>query len=40
MYGPQGTGKTMVVRAVVHETQSLLFDLSPANIDGKYNDSK
>lgn len=40
MYGPQGTGKTMVVRAVVHETQSLLFDLSPANIYGKYNDSK
>jgi len=35
-YGPAGTGKTLVVRSVVHETNSILFDLSPACIDGKY----
>jgi IQ and AAA domain-containing protein len=35
-YGPAGTGKTLVVRAVVAETNSILFDLSPINIDGKY----
>lgn len=35
-YGPQGTGKTLVVRACVHETNSIFFDLSPINIDGKY----
>ena len=35
-YGPSGTGKTLVVRACVHETNSILFDMSPINIDGKY----
>ena len=35
-YGPPGTGKTLVVRACVHETNSIFFDLSPNNIDGKY----
>jgi len=35
-YGPQGTGKTLVVRACVHETNSIFFDLSPINIEGKY----
>jgi SpoVK/Ycf46/Vps4 family AAA+-type ATPase len=39
-YGPQGTGKTLVVRACVHETNSIFFDLSPINIDEKYTDSK
>jgi len=39
-YGPQGTGKTMVVRAVASETKSLLLDLSPSNIDGKYNENR
>lgn len=35
-YGPPGTGKTLVVRACVHETNSLFFDLSPISIEGKY----
>jgi SpoVK/Ycf46/Vps4 family AAA+-type ATPase len=39
-YGPPGTGKTLVVRACVAETQSILFDLSPINIDGKYTAKK
>ena len=28
-YGPNGTGKTMMVRAIAHETRSVVFDLSP-----------
>ena len=39
-YGPAGTGKTLVVRAIVHETNSIFFDMSPINIDGKYADKK
>jgi SpoVK/Ycf46/Vps4 family AAA+-type ATPase len=39
-YGPQGTGKTLVIRAIVHETNSILFDLSPINIDGKFTEKK
>jgi len=39
-YGPQGTGKTLVIRAIVHETNSVLFDLSPINIDGKFTEKK
>lgn len=39
-YGPPGTGKTMMVRACAWETNSLVFDLSPANIDGKYGGKK
>ena len=39
-YGPSGSGKSLVVRACVHETNSILFDLSPQNIDGKYTESK
>ena len=39
-YGPEGTGKTLVVRACVTETNSILFDLSPASIDGKYGGKK
>jgi len=35
-YGPAGTGKTMMVRAIASETNALLFDLSPANIENKY----
>ena len=38
-YGPAGTGKTMIVRACATESNSLLFDISPANIDGKYADA-
>lgn len=32
-YGPAGTGKTQVVRACTTETNSILFDLSPNNIE-------
>lgn len=39
-YGPAGTGKTLVVRACVSETNSIFFDLSPINIDGKYSGVK
>lgn len=28
-YGPAGTGKTLVVRAIAHETKSIVFDMSP-----------
>ena len=34
--GPHGSGKNMLVHAVCTETGSVLFDLSPANIVGKY----
>lgn len=39
-YGPSGTGKTMIVRACVTETNSTFFDLSPYNIEGKYSQKK
>ena len=39
-YGPSGTGKTMIVRACLTETNSLLIDMSPNNIDGKYSAKK
>jgi len=39
-YGPTGTGKTQIVRAIATETKSLVFDLSPCNIDGQFNGSK
>ena len=39
-YGPPGTGKTLVTRAVVHETASMIFDLSPHSIRGKYSEKK
>jgi SpoVK/Ycf46/Vps4 family AAA+-type ATPase len=35
-YGPAGTGKSLVTRACVDETNSIFFDLSPINIDGIY----
>lgn len=28
-YGPPGSGKSMVVRAIAYETNSMVFDLSP-----------
>ena len=39
-YGPTGTGKTQIVRAIATETKSIVFDLSPCNIDGQFNASK
>lgn len=35
-YGPAGTGKTQVVRAIAEETKSIVFDLSPLNIEGQF----
>ena len=34
--GPRQTGKKMLVHAICTETAANLFDLSPANIAGKY----
>lgn len=34
--GPHGSGKKMLVHAVCTEIGGVLFDLSPANIVGKY----
>jgi len=28
-YGPAGSGKTLVVRAIAAETRSIIFDMSP-----------
>ena len=28
-YGPPGSGKTLMVRAIAHETRSLVFEISP-----------
>lgn len=32
-YGPAGSGKSLAVRAAVHETNSIFFDISPQNIE-------
>lgn len=39
-YGPAGTGKTLVVRAVATETRAVLFDLSPISIEGCFTQDK
>ena len=40
-YGPAGTGKSLVVRAIASETRSVIFDLSPVSIEGVFaNDRK
>lgn len=36
LYGPSGTGKTLLANAVAHEAGATLFDLSPASTQGKY----
>jgi hypothetical protein len=36
IYGPQGSGKTMLVHAIAHESKASLFDLSPKILAGKY----
>ena len=35
-YGPAGTGKSLVVRAIASETRSVIFDLSPVSIEGVF----
>jgi len=36
-YGPAGTGKTQIVRAVATETRSILYDISPMVIKDCFN---
>ena len=35
-YGPAGTGKSLVVRAIASETRSVIFDISPLSIEGVF----
>ena len=37
-FGPQGSGKTMMVRALQSQCAALVLDLSPSNILEKYSD--
>ena len=39
-YGPAGTGKTQVVRAIATETRSVIYDLSPLSIEGVFNNPR
>jgi len=39
-YGPAGTGKTLVVRAIAYETRSIVYDLSPLSIETVYAQDK
>ena len=36
-YGPSGTGKSLIVRSIATETRSVIFDISPLNIEGVFN---
>lgn len=36
LYGPKGSGKSMLARAIATETGATFFDLSPSVIDGKF----
>lgn len=40
LYGPKGSGKTMIARAIARETGATFFDLSPSAIEGKHNQGK
>jgi len=40
LYGPKGTGKSMLARAIAAETGATFFDLSPAVIEGKSTQGK
>merc|ERR1719362_1205761 len=39
-YGPAGTGKSLVVRAIASETRSVIFDISPLSIEGEFANEK
>ena len=39
-YGPTGTGKSQVIRAIATETRSVIYDLSPYTIADTYNSGK
>merc|ERR1719478_483331 len=36
LYGPQGSGKTMLVQAVASSTGALFLNLSPNNLEGRF----
>merc|ERR1712100_680739 len=40
LYGPPGSGKTMLAQAVAYHTGAMFLDLSPKNLVGKYEGSK
>ena len=40
LYGPEGSGKTMLAQAVATQTHALFLDLSPRNLQGKFESSK
>merc|ERR550514_2593482 len=40
LYGPKGTGKSMLARAIATETGATFFDISPSVIEGKYTHAK
>merc|ERR1712060_334569 len=40
LYGPKGSGKSMLARAIATETGATFFDLSPAVIEGKSTQGK
>ena len=37
-YGPMGTGKTMCVRSLQSQTNSIVFDLTPDNVKERYSE--
>ena len=39
-YGPEGSGKTLMVQAVATETKSVVFDLSPVAIFNQYQNGR
>lgn len=39
-YGPAGSGKTLIVRALAYECDAIVIDLSPNNLEGKYMDKE
>jgi ATP-dependent 26S proteasome regulatory subunit len=39
-FGPTGTGKTHIIRSLHTECNTLVFDLTPSNIENKYMDKK
>ena len=39
-YGPHGTGKTLATRALAHECNAIVIDISPSTLEGKYIDKK
>ncbi len=39
-YGAKGTGKSLVVRALAAQCNAIVIDISPNNLEGKYQDGK